>query len=494
MANVSGTPILDDVFDTQAGLNNPIQKVRSRGVALTAEWALNDRITLKNIYAYRDDDSYSPIDFDSLAQVDLDVPVVYTNSQRSEELQFLYSSDRLNGVAGVYYLDANAFDAFDVILGETGDLVALPGLNAFTLGNVDTSTWSVFADFTYDFSDAWSLSLGGRYTSDKRSSRVLRQTMIGGTSSYFGGTATPIATTSDFDGSKTFEQFTPRLSLGWQPADNHNLYFTYAEGFKGGSFDPRGQTSSAPDLNGDGTVSADEIFQFMEFDPETVDSYEVGVKSTWLDRRINTSFALFHANYKDVQIPGSVGFDSDGDGVADSFIGITSNAGKADMDGLEAEGSARAGEHVTFGWTLGYIDAKYKEFIDAFGNDVAAERVFQNTPKWTSSLSFAYDHPMQLFAQPGSFSVINSLAYRSKASQFETPNEFLDQGAYTLWDLSLVWEDEGGRWRAGVHGKNLTDEEYKVAGYYFPTLGLEGTVTAFYGNPRTITGTVEYHF
>jgi len=63
-------------------------------------------------------------------------------------------------------------------------------------------------------------------------------------------------------------------------------------------------------------------------------------------------------------------------------------------------------------------------------------------------------------------------------------------------DLSLVWEDDDGHWRAGLHGKNLADEEYKVAGYYFPapTLGLEGSVTAFYGNPRTITGTVEYRF
>jgi len=51
-------------------------------------------------------------------------------------------------------------------------------------------------------------------------------------------------------------------------------------------------------------------------------------------------------------------------------------------------------------------------------------------------------------------------------------------------------------WRAPLHGKSLTDEEYKVAGYYYPapTLGLEGSVTAFYGNPRTITATVEYSF
>ena len=94
----------------------------------------------------------------------------------------------------------------------------------------------------------------------------------------------------------------------------------------------------------------------------------------------------------------------------------------------------------------------------------------------------------------GDLRVIPSMAYRDDASQFEFPNALLDQEAFTLWDLSIVWEDDGGNWRIGLHGKNLTDEEYKVAGYNFPTLGLEGNVTAFYGPPQTVTATVEYVF
>jgi len=70
----------------------------------------------------------------------------------------------------------------------------------------------------------------------------------------------------------------------------------------------------------------------------------------------------------------------------------------------------------------------------------------------------------------------------------------LDQDAYTLWDMSLIFRSDEG-WTVGVHGKNLNDERYKVAGYNFvnqtgpttfvPTLGREGTLTAFYGDPRT---------
>jgi len=491
---VSGAPILDDVFDTRAGLNTPIQTVEAKGGSLVAEWELNDTFTLKNILAYREDETWSPIDFDSLPVDDLDVPVVYTNEQTSNELQLLFNTDRLSGIAGAYWLDANAFNEFDVVLGPLGDLIGVPGLNANTLGDVDTKTWAVFADFTYDISDAWSLSVGGRYTVDERSSQVLRRTFAGGLSPTFGGSAVAIATTSDFNGSEEFTDFSPRVSLSWYANEDQHLYFSYSEGFKGGSFDPRAQTTGAPDLDGDGNVSDAEIFEFMLFRPETVTSYELGWKSNWLDGSVSTSVAVFFADYEDVQIPGSIGLDTDGDGINDTFAGVTTNAGKAELPGFEFEGTARASDHWLFGWSLGYLDAEYKEFIDASGTNVADQAVFQNTPEWTASGMVTFETPMSIFGAGGSFAVITSLSYRDKASQFEFPNDLLDQEAFTLWDLSVVWEDDDGHWRAGVHGKNLTDEEYKVAGYNFPALGLEGNVTAFYGYPMTVTGTVEYRF
>jgi iron complex outermembrane receptor protein len=506
-AAVSGNPVLKNVYDTEAGLNNPTQSVKATGYSLMAQWDASQLLTVKNILAYRDDETWTPIDFDSLPVDDLDVPAVYKNNQFSEELQFLFSADRWNGLAGFYYLDADASTAFDVILGPTGMLVyGLPGLNAYTAGDVNTKTWSLFADFTYEFTDQWSLSLGGRYTSDKRTSTVLRQTKIYGTSPIFGGVGVPIATTSDFYGSETFTKFTPRAALEWTPNDNQLLYVSYSEGFKGGSFDPRGLTTAAPDLDGDGVVSEEEVFDFMKFDPETVKTWELGWKTTAFQGRMTSKLAVFFSKYTDVQIPGSIGFDSTGDGVNDSFIGITSNAGKADINGVEWEGQAiladdfgRNGSSLRFGWAVGYIDADYKEYIDALGNDVADERVFQNTPKWTATGTLTYEVPVNLFNTPGMFSVITAVAYRDDTSQFEAPNPWLDQPSYTLWDLSLVWSQDSGHWSAGIHGKNLGDKEYKVAGYFFRNqgpgaLGLENNITAFYGNPRQIWATVQYNW
>ncbi len=85
-------------------------------------------LTVKNILAYRDDETWTPIDFDSLPVADLDVPAVYENNQFSEELQFLFTGDNWNGLGGFYYLDADASTAFDVILGQTRQSLWSAGL------------------------------------------------------------------------------------------------------------------------------------------------------------------------------------------------------------------------------------------------------------------------------------------------------------------------------------------------------------------------------
>jgi iron complex outermembrane receptor protein len=495
-------PVLDNVFDTRAGLNIVEQEVEAYGGALNIAIELSDTVTIKSITGYREDSTTSPIDFDSLASSDLDVPGIYQNDQLSQELQLLYEGDNLSGVLGFYYLDANAFTAFDVALFTT-----LNGLTAQTLGDVNTKTWSVFGDFSYDLSDTISVSVGGRYTNDKRTSTVLRTTFLGGFSNLFGGTGVAAAVTSNFNGSATFKDFNPRASISWQPNADNNVYFSYSQGFKGGGFDPRGQTTACRNPRG-GACTADEVFDFLAFDPETVDSFELGWKASLLDNRLNISLAGFLAQYKDVQIPGSVGFDGNNDGVNESFIGITSNAASADVNGIEFEGNALVGEdfagegsRFSVNWSLGVLDAKFNTFIDAFGRDVADQRVFQNTPDITAHMGFNMGVPLA----GGMMDFIGLASLRSDASQFEVPNPFLDQDGFVLVDASIIYTSDSGLYSIGVHGKNLFDKEYIVAGYNFvaggvngapfvPTLGREGTLTGFYGDPRRVFVTAQVNF
>jgi iron complex outermembrane recepter protein len=508
----SGAPVLDDVFDTRGGLNDPEQDIEAYGLAINATAELTDTLTFRSISAWRKDRSETPIDFDALPAVDLDVPGIYANEQVSQEFQLLYDSGPINALVGFYYLDATADTLFDTRL-----FTALAGFTAFTRAAVDTQTWAAFGDVTFDVTDQVSIALGGRYTWDKRTADILRQNYLGGGSPVFGGAGVPFgAPSTDFTGSATFKKFTPRASVSFKPNPDHNIYASFSQGFKGGGFDPRGVGTNAPDTDGDGVRSDAEVASFLSFRPEKVNSYEIGYKGNLMGGALYVAVAGFYADYTDVQIPGSVACNVGG--IA-TFCGVVSNAGKARFKGVELEANARlgrdmfaGGDRLNLSGSLGFIDAEYREYITNIGGvptDVAEFREVQNTPRWTASGTLAYDVPVGA----GSLNLSTTVSYRSKTYQFEIPNPYIDQAGFALWDANIVYTADGGRWSFGVHGKNLLDKEYKTSGYTFiavdpvtgvpataanglpvPSLGTEGTLTAFYGNPRQVFASATLKF
>ncbi len=502
---LSGAPVLDNVFDTRGGLVDPKQDIEAYGLAMNISVDLSDTLTLRSISAWRKDDTLTPIDFDALPAADVDVPGGYFNEQVSQEVQLLVDAGPFSGMVGAYYLDATADTLFDVRLFTT-----LSGLTAFTNAAVDTETYAIFGDFTYDLSEQLSLSVGGRYTWDKRTANILRQNYLGGGSPFFGGAGVAFgAASTNFSGQRDFKKFTPRISLSFKPTPDDNIYASFSQGFKGGGFDPRGVGANAPDLNGNGIRGEnDEVAAFLSFRPESVDSYEVGYKGNAFDGGLTFALAGFYADYKDVQIPGSVACIVSG---LPSFCGVTSNAGKATFKGVELEFNARLGESVANDGdrlnllgAVGYIDAKFDQYISNIASvptDVAAFRDVQNTPAWTASATLAYMTPVGA----GRLNLGTTISYRSSTTQFEIPNPYIDQSGYALVDASLVYTAPDDRWSIGLYGKNLFDKEYKTSGYSFiagnattgvpilggtglpvASLGREGTLTAFYGNPRQV--------
>ena len=190
-----------------------------------------------------------------------------------------------------------------------------------------------------------------------------------------------------------------------------------------------------------------------------------------------------------------------------TFCGVVSNAGAAEIKGIEFETNARlgrdmfaSGDQLRFQGSLGWIDAEYTQYITNIGGvptDVADLRKVQNTPEWTGSATLGYTTPVG----SGDLYLGSTVSYRSETTQFEVPNPFLDQPGYALVDASIVWTSADSGFSLGLYGRNLTDKEYRTSGYTFvagdppvPTLGTEGTLTAFYGNPRQVylTATIEF--
>ena len=484
---LSSIPSPQSVFDTNAGASTlpstagitGNNQVESEGWMASVDWNNGGALTLRSITSGRNDYTESVIDFDSLPSDDFDAPVIYDNEQFSQEFQMLLDQDRWNLVLGYYYLDSEAANDFDVVLGQL-----IPGgLTAYTGGMVETQAWSLFADFTYDLWDRVSLSVGGRYTEDERKADIFRANYLGVASPFFGNNnAVQLAVNSDFEAERTFYDFSPRVNVSYDFGGDVTIYGGYSQGWKAGSFDPRGANFLTPAVE-------------QGYDAEELDSWEFGVKSSWWNNRAITNVALFYSDYQDMQIPGSVGIDSDNDGINDSFVGTVTNAAQARIFGLEIEANLLLTENLSARFAASFLDPGIEEWIVG-GIDVSAQRAIQNTPEQMLFGGLSWNQPLA----GGDLLLNANFSYKSEIQQFEVAAADIDQNGYGLLNASMVWTSGDQQWRLGLHGRNLTDEEYRTAGYCFgatgcpSSLGLENNTTVFYGPPLTAYGSVEYNF
>ncbi|WP_029086440.1 TonB-dependent receptor [Brevundimonas aveniformis] len=454
------------VYDTEAGLTGE-QRVVTEGLSLTGEWYVNDWLTLRSITANRRGDTATVIDFDQTPLPYLDVPAIYSDNQFSQEFQALFEGDRWSGVAGIYYLDSTAAGVFDTIAGNLGVVIA-------AAGSVDTTSWSVFGDFSYELTDRLEVSVGGRWTQDDKTGDVYRAFFLGATRSPLtGGTVRPVfATRTDYTASETFERFTPRVSLTYDFTDALTGYASYSQGFKSGGWDMRGDAFLTPQ-----TVNG--------YDPEIVDTFEVGLKGN-IGRRFLFSSAVFYSAYEDQQITSQVVATLPATGIAS----IVDNVGSSTIYGAEFEATAFLTDNLTAFLSYGYLHAEFDEFITYVTGspvDISNIRVFQNSPEHTVFLGATWTQP-DVFG--GELSVTPSISYRSDYHLFEAADPILDQDGYALVDLAASWDAPGGNWSLGFNGRNLTDETYRVGGYNFAGATFNNSISAFYGPPRTFSFTL----
>ncbi len=494
-------PVTSSEYDTRAGAGD-LNEVKTKGVSMAASWDASDTITLKSITAYREGETVTPIDFDALPQSDFDVPALYEDNQLSQEFQLLYNSDRLSGVAGLYYLDGEAEGRFDAILAGLG-------LTVFTNGRQAKESLSGYADFTFSATDRLDISLGVRYTQDKTVADVKRELWLGAGSGSFDASNASILfrTETDYSGlERSDEEFTPRAAISYELTPETNIYASYSRGFKAGGFDPRANDfADVANLSLDG------------FGPETVTSYEIGLKGSLLDNRLNYTLTGFWADYQDQQITVQRGADlllSDlttpgQDGENDTFTSTVFNAGNSEYKGVEFESNLRLSEDFTLSAMVGYIDADITKIIDDQLGNIADQFVTQNTPEITTRFGFAYNHDIEGL---GDLLFTGSASYRDEYFLFSAPNQgfapgssaFFPQGGpkldpdkYTVFDLGVNWTSESGQWEMGLFGRNLTDERARVAAYNFVSpsqLGVDGAYSAFYRAPRTFTATLGFNY
>ncbi len=443
-------------YDVRNGMPN-INDTEMDGYSLTLDYDLNDSFTIKSVTAYRESETETNIDFDTLPNIIADVKAFYADEQFSQELQLNYDGGgALSAVAGLYFFDGKAGGTvlnnfFNLSFGNTN-------------GDVDTDSIAVYGEGTYRFNDQWALTLGGRFTDEEKTVDIFNQTFRDA------NFTTPLATVSDLNDSVSFENFSPKVSLDFQATDDILLYGLASRGFKSGGFNIRANIAAVPASG-------------RPFDDEQVTTVELGAKMAFADQRWFLNAAYFNSDYKDIQL--SI-FTTIPNSNPPAFFGDFTNAGKASVQGLELEFFGQLTDQLTLQGNLAWLDAEYDEFISG-GVDVSDVQKFTNAPEYSGAIALQHTLPL---ASGGEIYSRISYSYQDDVIPTTDLSPAIAQKGYGLIGASVIWQVDD-HWRVSLEGNNLADEEYRTTGYNIPALGI---LTGFYGPPRTWALTASYQF
>ena len=357
----------------------------------------------------------------------------------------------ISWIAGLFYLNGSAGNRLDIFSGPVN-------IVARYRGRVKTKSYSAFAEVGIKmFDDAGKLTLGGRYTIDKR--------RISGT---VNGAAVPPPTVNP---EAEWKDPTYRAVYSHQFTPEVMAYASYNRGFKSGNYNIIPATTAA-------------------YRPEFMDAYEVGIKSQLFDRRVRFNLSAFHYDYRDLQLT-----------ISSATVVTTINAADARIRGVEGELSATLAPGLTIDLGASYVDGKYLNFknaevylpnVDAAGQpiggnsrgvnfDASGQRLIR-TPDFTASAGLTYTAPVG----NGEITATARAAYTG--SVIWEPAGRIRQDAYTLLNASIGYKSDEG-WGIRLLGNNITDAKYSI---YSGATALSDFFAA--GDPATFAIAFDFSF
>lgn len=472
---------LDDLkYETDTNDNYFRQDVF--GGAFRSTWDFGPNTTLTTITGYREFDidwKYEP-DVTSFSIVDIKEP--FDQHQISQEVTLTSAiGENFDWLIGGLYLKDNASIVTDVLY--TGGLQVGTGFEAVIFqDDQELESESAYAQARWRFVPGWQLTLGGRYTRDEK--HWTEVASIPNASLAFA-----------FSGEDSWNAFTPRAALDYRPNDDMTLYVSASRGFKAGGFGSGGGLATG----GANT-----------FEPEYVWNYEAGMKSRWLDNRLQANVTVFHADYTDLQVPFYIP-------PATRIV----NAASATIEGVELEFVVRPTDALQIGLNATYLDASYDEFCAT--NPGRPDLAFPGVPAGCPATTPAGAHNLEGNQMPRApdwsltanaayaihlsdgASVTLRADYQWQSQVYFTPfeEENLSQDDYGLLNLRATYETSDRRWQVSAFGRNVTDERYFNN---LTSLGINlgvtdgtniypgATVLGTVGEPQMYGVSVGYHY
>jgi iron complex outermembrane receptor protein len=465
-------------------------RYRNNVAMLTMNYHLNDNLTLVSVTGYHDtpyEDTISELDGSALPFIFIDNDNVY--EQFTTELRLEGSYERLDFVVGGYYLDSQ-YDQdwvtngsfWEVVFpGGLGTTLATdPGFTAFcatgaldplwcdprfapggpnfgeALGNnfdqrlyqtQKTESIAMFGQMDFSITEKLVATAGIRWTKDDK-------TFIG-YQAYQGSARPELRYPFNFDVpniklSNDWKETTLKLGLAYHATDDAMFFASWSQGFKSGGFYGVNQNIRDFDRN--------------QYDPETADSYEVGMKSQWIDNRLQLNLAAFLNKFKDKQ-DSNVVRDEDTNTVAT----VWENQASVTLWGIEAETRFVVTENLDIFATAGYLNAEYDEFFslgaipaDELTDDSVPIDASGFTPKYAPEWTFGAGGTFTVPVGPGELSLHAKWNFvdTQETDTFNDPESRIPKTHFVNAQIGYEWD----RFRITVFGENLTDEEFEAIG------------------------------
>jgi len=425
------------------------QELDSTRAIWTNTWNFAQDLALTSITGYYDMDAWvTPVDADQI-----DVPVItfvepQTNKTYSQELRLNGATERMDWFVGASYLKEELAFSTDLNYEEGIVLDLLAGLGFLCLepdlpecayqsetpfGENDVSSTAIYGDLTFALTDTVGLTVGARYTKDKKKMFYDNPATAGILGVFDGQIFGPITDGHVF-ASDSWSSFDPRVALDWVFSDSSTLFVNIARGYKSGG------------LNRQVNTFLPEQQILNPFDEEKVTAYEIGTKSQFMDGNASLNVSLFYNDYKDFQLETLVGL------VPEIF-----NVGDVKTSGIEFEGKIMATDNLQLTATYAYLDAEVKNSIDPaiIGNRTP------NAPKHSASAQAHYF----IDTNNGEWKLSGTWIY-SDTFWFDIFNT-LEQPSYNLFNLRAGYQAGSEKWGVAAFVDNATDEEYYIERFLF---------------------------
>ena len=387
--------------------------------SLKIAYDISDQLTLTSVttnWLYKDN-NFVDYDFSPATLIHGDKHSEY--SKISQELRLAYSAERVKWLVGFYYdKDHNDIDY------EITSMI--PTMAGSTSRDIDGNTYAVLANLTYPLTQRVSLVTGLRYENEEQD--------FEDNISYF--------KTDD-----SWSAFTPKIAMEYRFTPEIMTYVSASKGYRSGGFN---HYATDP--------------QYYTYDAEELWSYEVGVKSVFLDNRLILNGSVYYMDITDMQV----------DEAISPTAFYTTNAAEATAKGVELEMTARVSDGLSLMAGFGYSDIEFDTFKDALGDYKGNNTPY--APEYTFNIGAQYRHDSGFFARA------DLIGYGKM--YFDKTNDY-SRDAYEVVNAKIGYETE--HFDVYLYGKNIFDEKYDSEGVY-------GGMYTIYSEPGEVGLQLVYRF